>query len=97
MIFGFPSAAQGDTRAQQVTFLTGRIDQPLYDTSVIVDWPLTQVKDRFGNTMNITYNATAGDASNGFAWERWPVAINYTEHPSFPATRAVVFNYHDDR
>jgi RHS repeat-associated protein len=68
---------------------------PDYGQQAILDWPLTQVEDRFGNKMTVTYEASSSDAAAGFAFERWPTEIRYTDHSSKPGggRRAVRFKW----
>jgi RHS repeat-associated protein len=71
-------------------------DLPSY-SSVILDWPLTQIRDRFGNSMTIEYESAPATAANGMAFERWPSQIRYTDHPSQVGRRTVKFVWAPDR
>jgi RHS repeat-associated protein len=61
--------------------------------AVLVDWPLTQVTDRHGNSMKITYKTTPSTSLNNYEFERRPEEITYTHHSAAPALRAVKFKY----
>ena len=66
---------------------------PVGMNSRIYNWPLTEVRDRFGNYMSVTYDTDAGNVSNGFAFERRLREISYTHRSGLPGRRSVRFEY----
>ncbi|KYG00646.1 hypothetical protein BE21_57205 [Sorangium cellulosum] len=59
---------------------------------VVRAWWVTRVSDRYGNTMDTRYKS-AEHPTEKYTVEHAPLRIDYTGHPSSPATRAVEFVY----
>ncbi|WP_437570485.1 RHS repeat-associated core domain-containing protein [Sorangium sp. So ce542] len=59
---------------------------------VVRAWWVTRVSDRYGNTMDTRYKSEEHPTEK-YTVEHAPLRIDYTGHPSFPATRAVEFVY----
>ncbi|XXY17780.1 RHS repeat-associated core domain-containing protein [Sorangium sp. So ce216] len=59
---------------------------------VVRAWWVTRVSDRYGNTMDTRYKSEEHPTEK-YTVEHAPLRIDYTGHPSAPATRAVEFVY----
>ncbi|AUX47303.1 uncharacterized protein SOCE26_088210 [Sorangium cellulosum] len=59
---------------------------------VVRAWWVTRVSDRYGNTMDTRYKSEEHPTEK-YTVEHAPLRIEYTGHPSAPATRAVEFVY----
>jgi hypothetical protein len=59
---------------------------------VVAAWWLSSESDRRGNAVVYTYTNTT-DPGDGHTRQILPARIDYTRHPSTPASRAVVFEY----
>ena len=66
--------------------------QVLAKKGVIHAWWVTQAADRSENTIAYSY-VNHKDSNEGYTSEHAPLRIDYTGHPSAPASRAVVFEY----
>lgn len=71
---------------------------PDFSETVSVDWPLTSLQDRFSNQMTVQYGVSTGSAKDWFAFERWPVSVEYTANlpAGLTALRKVKFVYDRD-
>jgi Salmonella virulence plasmid 65kDa B protein len=67
--------------------------QALADNSAVRTWWINRSTDRNQNSILYTYQNDK-DPTGIYTTEIVPLAIRYTDHPTAPASRAVVFDYH---